>query len=433
SFILFCYNEVFSIEVIARTQIDFSNDLPKIMEVYLTDDSPKNVMIGSFFSDRYHIQPILDICIILVERGYNAILVSPDSIIPSLEYPTIKHIPLGLKIDINKFNHQKYKDIFNIYENIVVEYNIDLIWCDVVMINGACLDVANFFNKPLIGYGSFPLGFTPVGIKPKHDLNARSKDLYELELSQYLPPSILEIGSSFPDKYSSLTRELSSFINSHNQVLCVNLGTQIFKPSNYDFILQSFIEAMKNNFINGLNWSLSKASIDDFSAIFNLVDDATIQNFSTLNNEYPNISFTSKFTISNYTNTKLFLSNGGTESSYESLYTATPMLLMPTCDEGMRNTEKINIAGIGVEDILERIKFMLNDEQVKKNDRRIEYLTKITSKRKYITADLIEYILHTSGESNRGKILKESNTADFRIGFYATYGNFILAFGLTCI
>ena len=55
SFFLFDYIiNVYSIRLTsAYTQDDSPNNLPKFMEVYLTDDdSPKNIMIGTFFSDR---------------------------------------------------------------------------------------------------------------------------------------------------------------------------------------------------------------------------------------------------------------------------------------------------------------------------------------------------------------------------------------------
>ena len=51
--------------------ISFNNVRCKIVEINLTDDIPKNIMVGTFFNDKNHIKPMLDICTILVERGYN--------------------------------------------------------------------------------------------------------------------------------------------------------------------------------------------------------------------------------------------------------------------------------------------------------------------------------------------------------------------------
>ena len=43
----------------------------KIVEIDLSDDLPKNIMVGTFVNDKNHLKPMLDICAILIERGYN--------------------------------------------------------------------------------------------------------------------------------------------------------------------------------------------------------------------------------------------------------------------------------------------------------------------------------------------------------------------------
>ena len=53
------------------TIISCNNVHCKIVEIDLTDDIPKNIMVGSFFNDKIHIKPMLDMCTILIERGYN--------------------------------------------------------------------------------------------------------------------------------------------------------------------------------------------------------------------------------------------------------------------------------------------------------------------------------------------------------------------------
>ncbi|CAG8584969.1 15340_t:CDS:2, partial [Funneliformis caledonium] len=141
-----------------------------------------------------------------------------------------------------------------------------LILCDVVMINGACLDVAHLLYKPLLGYG----GIAPVGVKLKHDISARLKDslflantFYELELSQYLPPKILEIDPALLDKSSPHTRELSSVIKEFYREPWNKQFSTLKKTT---FFYNDSLKQLKKNIINGVIWFGQSLSETDFSA-----------------------------------------------------------------------------------------------------------------------------------------------------------------------
>ena len=83
---------------------------------------------------------------------------------------------------------------------------------------------------------------------------------------------------------------------------------------------------------------------------------------------------------------------GGAGSSHESLYTGTPMLMLPFGGDQLGNAEKLKLAGtaltlnklnLNVNDIVSKIDLLLKDENVKKNSKRLEILAKINSKRKF--------------------------------------------------
>ena len=124
------------------------------------------------------------------------------------------------------------------------------------------------------------------------------------------------------------------------------------------------------------------------------------------------------------------------------------MLVLPFGGDQMGNSQRLKSAGIAltltkftlnVNDILNKMDFLLKDEKVKKNLKRLQLLAKINSKRKYRAADLIEYVLHSSGISNNhvdDEFLKEWIPAEERMGFikannldvYATLLGIILIF-----
>ncbi|PKK66559.1 UDP-Glycosyltransferase/glycogen phosphorylase, partial [Rhizophagus irregularis] len=177
------------------------------------------------------------------------------------------------------------------------------------------------------------------------------------------------------NEYPPLTPELSDFINGHERVLYVAFGGRFFTTvENNNKILQSLIEVINNNMVDGVIWALSQTSKDDFSPILNLNDGSQVQTSSILSNKHPHIhitSFAPQFAVLNHTNTKLFFSHGGAGSTHESLFTGTPMLVLPIGGDQMGNADKLKSIGIAlsldkfaleVNDIINKMNILLNDE-----------------------------------------------------------------------
>ncbi|PKK60366.1 UDP-Glycosyltransferase/glycogen phosphorylase, partial [Rhizophagus irregularis] len=253
-----------------------------------------------------------------------------------------------------------------------------------------------------------------------------------LKLPQSSAPNVQEIGPVLSEEYPPLTPELSDFINGHKRVLYVAFGTRFYTTiENNNKILQSFVEAINNKIIDGVVWALVETSKDNFSPTLGLTDGTQVQTLPILNNEHPHIhitKFVPQFAVLNHTNTKLFFSHGGAGSTHESLYTGTPMLVLPFGGDQMGNAQRLETAGIAlslnkhsldVNDILNKIDFLLKDEHIKKNSKRMKYLARINSNRKYRAADLIEYMLYSNGlnEYLDDDFLKEWIPAESRMGF----------------
>ncbi|PKY25980.1 hypothetical protein RhiirB3_441128 [Rhizophagus irregularis] len=160
----FLLNLVFCVNFITAAQ----NDISKGVDIDRSN-IPKNILFGSFMGRRNHVKPMLDIATILAERGYNVISLASGNDVLSSEYPAVKQISLdpstGMKnlgkdgIDKEQdYNAMKnlwkigvisYKRTYEKYKSVVEDYNIDLIFCD-LLINEACVDVANTLKKPVV-------------------------------------------------------------------------------------------------------------------------------------------------------------------------------------------------------------------------------------------------------------------------------------------
>ncbi|GBC09746.1 hypothetical protein RclHR1_09090004 [Rhizophagus clarus] len=256
---------------------------------------------------------------------------------------------------------------------------------------------------------------------------------FGFELPQTLPPNVQVIGPVMSEEYPPLTPELSDFINSNKRILYVAFGARLNTTTETNNkILQSLVEVINKKLVDGIIWKLPEASMDNLSPTLNLADGTQIQTLPIVNNEHPQFlitKFTPQFAILNHTNTKLFFNHGGVGSVHEALYTGTPILTLPFGNDQLGNAQKLKTAGVAlsldkhnldVNDIVNKIDFLLKDEHVKKNSERMKFLARINSKRKYRAADLVEYILYSNSlldKSVNDNFLKEWVPAEYRMGF----------------
>ena len=211
------------------------------------------------------------------------------------------------------------------------------------------------------------------------------------------------------DDYSPLASETKEFLEKHPRTMFVAFGTMwCASKKNNGIFLQSFIEAIENDMLDGVIWGLSKAKVDEIPKKITLSNGKELDTFDIINNKHPNIqilSYAPQFSILAHENCRLFLSHGGTSSSNEALYNGKPILVMPIAFDQYGNAEKLEeFAGVAltldktnlkVEEILTKIRRLLSEEKFKINSEKMRFLARINSKRKYRAADLIEYVIRS--------------------------------------
>ncbi|CAG8592937.1 30827_t:CDS:2, partial [Racocetra persica] len=209
------------------------------------------------------------------------------------------------------------------------EINADLFFCDMGM-NFACFDLAWKLEMPVVGFGSSTLlAVTPSLYKsdPLHGCHVNMENesfydrftsrmenilcLFDTFLGLEIPTAMLllhqEIGPVLPDTYPGLTPALDSFLNSHPRTMYFSLGTVVFtSPQNIAILLKSCLELIDQNVIDGVIWATVRTNVTELI-------------------------------------TKVFLSHGETSSSHESMYTATPMLILPIMTDQLGNAEKLEL------------------------------------------------------------------------------------------
>ncbi|CAG8782003.1 10084_t:CDS:2 [Gigaspora margarita] len=382
-----------------------------------------------------HLPSMLEICKILMDRGYNVTLVAPGNYTAqSFSYKSIPQIRFDPKeMVVHNITVTSYLPLYNIYKKTAKEINADLFFCD-HSLNHPCYDLAWKLGKPAVGITSSLIGTiiaiqscrqrkitltindinaqrAKVGVDPHWNYGGRISNILML-LDNFF--GFEEIGPILPDIYPSLTHNTS-------------------KHCGYS---KSFLELIDQDVIDGVIWATVKTDTSELLSLNN----SNIPMSVILNKNHPHIHITKyapQFAILSHENTKLFLSHGGVSSCLESMYNARPMLILPIMGDQPGNAEKLKMAGMAlslsktnldVNDIVAKVKRLLDEKSFKKNAERLQLLAKVNSKRKYRGADLIKVVLNTAKhegieEENGGFkidneiLLRDWITPDSRMGY----------------
>ncbi|KAF0434571.1 UDP-Glycosyltransferase/glycogen phosphorylase [Gigaspora margarita] len=275
------------------------------------------------------------------------------------------------------------------------------------------------------------------------------------EVSFAWPPLLQEIGPILPDIFPNLTSDLELFLSTHPRVMYISLGTSVYlTQENTAILLQSAIELINQNILDGVIWATARFNESELPSTVTLSNGDVIPILNLLNNLYPHFhitKFAPQFAILSHENTKVYLGQGGVGSSHESMYTATPMLVLPVAYDQLANAEKLELTGMAlklskidlkVDDIKSKVIRLMNEESFKMNAKRMQVLAKFNSKRKYRGADLIEMLMNLAkceGVMNEDNELEIDNrvllrhwiTPDSRMGFIR--GKYLDVFGVAVI
>ncbi|CAG8463598.1 22204_t:CDS:2 [Gigaspora margarita] len=470
-FIIFFTNTNFIVKINAEGKNN--GFIQRKLGIYISD-RPKNILVGSVIGGGSHLNPMLEICKILEDRGYKVTLAAPGNFTAkSTLYHSIPQIITGERrdtyklpgynkaffnkytfknlVDSRKDTNERYIKTFNKYLQAYKETNADLLFCD-YSANEACFDLAWKLKKPVIGFASATILLlripsylindelylnsqrAEVGVNKHDDFRGRITNtlflidtFFGFEISSAWNPIHQEIGPILPDTYPGLSSDLELFLSTHPRTMYIALGTYVYTTTNnYVTLLQSALELINHNILDGVIWATVKFNESELPSTFTLSTGDVIPTSNLLDNLYPHIhitKFAPQFAILSHENTKVFLSHGGIGSSHESMYTATPMLVLPIAFDQPGNAERLELAGMALK--LSKLDLKIDDIESK-----------------YSGADLIEIVMNLAereGVRNENNELEVDNdvllrhwiTPDSRMGLIR--GKYLDVFGAAVI
>ncbi|KAJ9049262.1 hypothetical protein DSO57_1026495 [Entomophthora muscae] len=225
-----------------------------------------------------------------------------------------------------------------------------------------------------------------------------------------LSPNVKLVGPIKSDTYHPLTPDIAHFLDTHPRTLYIAFGSQVVLA---DFDLENLVvgslSALAEGSIDGIIWGLGKTILEDFPSTFT-INGTVVSSDHLFSNMHPHmrlLAWAPQTAILEHKNTRLFISHGGIESTFEAILSGTPVLCMAFLADQSRNARKLEDAGVGkYVDRITAIPYILSEDikefmadatgSIQMNVHRMQTIALIGSRRKEAGADAIEEYAYTA-------------------------------------
>lgn len=268
--------------------------------------------------------------------------------------------------------------------------------------------------------------------KPDHLVLVNS--CYGVETPKDLPPLVNTIGPVLADDYPPLTGNFQAFLDNHERVMYIALGTHVLLGADVlQRLVKGILGATRQGHIDGVIWSIRETARNQFDQIA-VVHGHGHEAFTTgdlLNGHLPDIwfpTFAPQRAILDHPHTRLYLTHGGASSTNETVWHGVPAITLGVYFDQLQNSIRLSTAGVSEQ--LDRWSFkpahltsligqIIRDEagSYGANVGRLKRIARIASRRKVLAADLIEEVLADfEGRKQEGKSRPmHLQTADMRM------------------
>lgn len=204
-------------------------------------------------------------------------------------------------------------------------------------------------------------------------------------------------------------------MNSHNKVAYVAFGHQsIATTEEFSQLLRSLIDSLEADTSDGFFWVATK--VTDFPETLNssLGTKLDVKEMIRNGSKYPHYKFSKwapQYAILSHPSTVLFVTHGGANSIFESLYLGKKVLLHPYFGDQPYNAKMMHSAGVGLEynrhllshsDITDKIQETVRDKDgyFERNVNRMSALVQLKAKEAIpnIVSTVEEVILSSHGD-----------------------------------
>lgn len=258
---------------------------------------------------------------------------------------------------------------------------------------------------------------------------------FGIEIPKDLPPLVAAIGPVLADTYPPLTETLQTFLNSHERVLYIGLGSHVILPNDrLEKLMGGVTAALNRGHIDGVIWSIRDVAQKKLNREYKLYD-ANGRDFRArdilegLHDQWLVLNWVPQRAILDHAHTRIYLTHSGASSTNEVIFHGVPAITLGIYFDQLTHAIRLRLAGVSetlnkdtfteseLPLIIERI-MVDADGSIRRNVKRMKCIARVASRRKYLAADLIEEVLFdhegrgVGGENPRPMHLQ---TADMRM------------------
>jgi UDP-glucoronosyl and UDP-glucosyl transferase len=238
-----------------------------------------------------------------------------------------------------------------------------------------------------------------LGISSKQVLPHKIQDsvklvnnFFGMEPARPLGPLVRFSGPILSSSYPTLDVRNAEFLDAHERVAYVAFGHHsVSAPHELQNLWLALIDSVEANTLDGFLWVIRDTS--NFPKIVTSTLGTKVNVSDVINNrgKYPHYLFSEwapQFAVLSHPSTTLFITHGGANSLFESLYIGKKMLFHPYFGDQGTNVEMLEKSGVGLvydrftsnaKDMSRKIKLIVEDEdgQFARNMRRMSALVQL--------------------------------------------------------
>jgi hypothetical protein len=252
-------------------------------------------------------------------------------------------------------------------------------------------------------------GAPPPVLSRNPDYLVLVNNCWGIEVPKDLPPLICPIGPVLSESFAPLTSDtaLTEFFNSRKKVLYMAFGSHLDLPVwRMKRLIRGINAALQANHIDGVVWAMKvlKTDLNTDGDHEGEYTEFAVDYDGILNNRNPQwkvLHWAPQRAILDHPCTSLFTTHCGASSTMEAVYHGVPVIAMPVNGDQLANGKRLEQAGLGFNvdknrftaaELSEKIRLITEDVDgsFARNVLRMRRVAAVSSRRKYLAADLIE-------------------------------------------
>ncbi|KAG2172168.1 hypothetical protein INT44_005539 [Umbelopsis vinacea] len=238
-----------------------------------------------------------------------------------------------------------------------------------------------------------------LGISSNQVLPHKMKDsvklvnnFFGMEPARPLGPLVRFAGPILSSSYPTLDAYTAEFLDAHKRVAYIAFGHHsISAPHELQNILLALVDSIEANTFDGFLWVIRDAVNFPEIVTSTLGTKMNVSDIISNGEKYPHYRFSKwapQFAILSHPSTALFVTHGGANSLFESLYNGKKMLFHPYFGDQATNVKMLERSGVGLvydrfspnaKDMVRKMRLVVQDEdgQFARNMRRMSALVQL--------------------------------------------------------